>query len=375
MIKVEKIDTRIKKQVRRFTNLPFRLYENHSCWVPPIMSDHEEQLNRSKHPFYEHSVADFFIAIRDGQDVGRIAAIENQRFNEYHGTRTAQFYFFESENDQVIADALFQRVFDWARERSLNTLIGPKGLGPLDGFGILIDGFEQRQMMVMMNYNPPYYIPLLENLGFVKEVDFISCYANNSNFPLPERLYSIADRIQKRGTLQVKQFNSIRELKAWSRRIGETYNKAFIYNWEYYPITEREIEFVVKKLEAIAIPKLIKIILHDQDIVGFLFAFPDIAPAIQRSRGRYLPFGFIDMMLEMRRTKWVALNTVGILPGFQGRGGNALLYVEIEKTITEHNFEHFAVYQVAETAISMRRDLENLGVVPYKTHRVFTRQL
>jgi hypothetical protein len=173
----------------------------------------------------------------------------------------------------------------------------------------------------------------------------------------------------------VQRFQTVRELKTWAGRIGLAYNKAFIHNWEYYPLTDGEVAFVVSNLETIANPRLIKIIVHDQDVVGFLFAFPDIAAAIQRSRGRLLPFGLLDMLLEMRRTRWVAINAAGILPEFHGIGGNALLYAEMEKTIRDSGFEHAVFYQVAETATEMRRDLERMGGTTYMNHRVYTRQI
>ena len=375
MVIVDRIDTTAKAQVRRFMRTPFRIYADDPQWVPPILVEHQEQLDRKRHPFYEHSDADFFVAVRGRQDVGRIAALENRRFNQHHGVRTAQFYCFESTDDQEVATALFERVFEWAHARGLDTLIGPKGFGPLDGFGVLIDGFEGRQMTTMMNYNPPYYPRLIEALGFTKEVDFVSCFADSEGFRFPDRVYSIANRVQQRGTLRVQTFRTIRELKSWAPRIGAAYNKAFVQNWEYYPLTDREIAHIVAKLEAIADPKLIKIIVHDQDVVGFLLAFPDISAAVRRSRGRLFPFGLIDILIEMRRTKWIAINAAGILPEFQGRGGNALLYTEIEKTVHEHNFEHIALYQVAETAVQMRRDLERLGGIAYKNHRVYRRPL
>jgi hypothetical protein len=375
LISVEKIDTNQKSQVSRFIHLPFRLYKDYPQWVPPILIEHQEQLDHNRHPFYEHSEADFFIAVSDGRDSGRIAVLENKPFNKHHRTQAAQFYFFESENDQEVANALFGRAFEWSHQRGLDTMVGPKGLGPLDGFGLLLDGFEHRQMMTMMNYNPPYYVQMIEKQGFTKEVDFISCYAKSEDYRLPDRIYRIAERVQQRGTLRVRHFRNKAELRTLARPIGEAYNKAFIDNWEYYPLSEREIDFVLKKLEMLADPQLIKLILNGQDIVGFLFAFPDIAPAIQRWRGRLLPFGVLDMLLEMRRTSWVAINTAGILPEFQGRGGNALLYTEIEKTVHKHQFKHYALYQVAETAVNMRRDLVQMGVKAYKNHRVYTRKL
>lgn len=375
MLNIEKVDTRSNSHVNRFVRVPFRLYQDNPNWVPPLLVDAKTYLDREKHPFHEHSQVDFFLAVRDGRDVGRIAAIDNPRYNEYHQTRIAQFYFFDCEEDEEAARALFETAFEWAAQRGLNKIVGPKGMGPLDGYGMLVEGFEHRQMMTMMNYNYPYYIRLVEELGFEKEVDFVSCYANTETFRLPERIHSIAGRVQQRGQLGVKRFSSKRELKSWAGRIGEAYNQAFINNWEYYPLSDKEIKFVVDNIMVVADHRLIKIITHNDDVVGFLFGFPDLSAALQRARGRLFPFGLLDLLLEMRRTKWIALNGAGILPEYQGRGGNALLYSEMEKTIRDYDFQHADLTQVAESAEQMRRDLENIGGKPYKNHRVFTRAI
>lgn len=375
MITVQKIDTQSKAQVRRFLRIPFRLYAGHPQWVPPLLTDARTQLNREKHPFYEHSDADFFIASRDGKDVGRIAALENRRFNEYHDTKQAQFYLFECEDDPEAATALFERVFEWAQERELDHVVGPKGFGALDGYGMLVEGFEHRQVMSMLNYNYDYYPRLMEAMGFEKEVDFISCYLNVDTFHLPERIHRIAERVKRRSSLSVHPFRNRREMLNWAGRIGKAYNQSFVENWEYYPLTEREIDFLVENVLMVAKPQLIKIITHEDDVVGFLFAFPDVSAALQRAKGRLLPCGIFDLLLEMRRTKRVALNGVGILPKFQGRGGNTLLYSEIEKTVQEFGFQHADLTQVAETAVQMRSDLENLGGEPRRNHRVYVRQL
>jgi hypothetical protein len=372
MLTIEKVDTRAKEQVSRFVQIPFRLYKGHPQWVPPLLVDAQMYLNREKHPFFEHSAADFFIARREGRDVGRIGAIENRQYNDYHGTRKAQFYFFDCEDDAEAAAALFERVFEWAHGRGLDTVIGPKGFGPLDGYGLLERGFEHRQVMTMMNYNFPYYHRLVEAAGFEKEVDFVSCYLG-TQFHLPERVHRIAARVLDRGTLGVQRFQKKRELRAWAPRIGQAYNQAFVNNWEYAPLTDREIQFVLDNILVIADPRLIKIITHGDTVVGFLFAFPDLSAALQRARGRLLPFGLPDLLLEMRRTQWVAFNGMGILEEFQGRGGNALLYSEMERTIHSSHFKHADLTQVAESAVQMRKDLENLGGEAYKNHRVYRR--
>jgi len=375
MLSVDPVDVGDRGDVGRFLRLPFRLYQGHPLWVPPISIDAATQLNPEKHPFYEHSEAAFFIARRGDEDVGRIAVLNNRPFNLYHDHHDAQFYLFECVDDIEVAGALFERGIAWAKARGLDRLVGPKGFGALDGYGMLVEGFEFRPAMTMMNYNPVYYPAFMEELGFQKEVDFISCYMSSTHFRLPERVHRIAERAARRSGLEVKRFRSKRELREWAGRIGQTYNQSFVNNWEYYPLSDREIAFLTDNLLTVADPRLIKIITHGDEAVGFLFAFPDVSAAIQRSRGRLFPFGIVDLLIEFKRTKWVALNGAGILPEFQGRGGNALLYSEIEKTIRQAGFTHADLTQVAESAVQMRRDLENVGGVPYKNHRVFSRQM
>ena len=376
MLSIEKIDTNNKLQVKRFVELPYRLYKDCPQWVPPLYLDAYLLLNRKKHPFYGHSDADFFLAVRDGEVVGRICAANNKPFNEYHKTRKAQFYAFDAINDLQVARRLFDSVDDWARERGLDTVIGPKGLSPFDGYGMLVEGFEQRQMMTMMNYNYDYYLQFVEALGFEKEVDFVSCYLPADSFKIPKRVENIAKRVMERGDLKVKKFKNKRELIQWAPRIGAAYNKAFIHNWEYYPFSAGDIKYAVDNIFLVADPRLIKVILHGDEIAGFLFAFPDVSAALQRAKGHLLPFGLIDILLEMKRTKTISGNGMGILPEYQGTGGNALLYYEMGKTVFGfHQLEHVEMTQVAETTRQMRADLKNLNGVEYKNHRVYRKTI
>ena len=376
MLSIEKIDTENKSQVKRFVEFYYDLYKGCPQWVPPLFVDAYLPLNRKKHPFFEHSVADFFLAVRDGKVVGRICAGENKPFNEYHKTRKAQFYFFDAIDDLEVAKALFETAFDWARQRGLDTMIGPKGLSPFDGYGVLAEGFEHRQMMTMMNYNYDYYPRLVEALGFEKEVDFVSCYLPAEAFRIPERVERISQWALKRGNLWVKNFKSKKELVSWAQRIGRTYNKTFINNWEYYPFTQGDVDYAVQNVFMVADQRLIKLIMHGDDIVGFLFAFPDASAALQRAKGHLFPFGILDLLLEMKRTKTVSGNGMGILPEFQGTGGNALLYYELGKTVLDiYDFKFVEMTQVAETARDMRADLKNLNGVEYKNHRVYRKAI
>ncbi len=376
MLTVQKVDLSNKAEVKRFVELPYRLYKDCPQWVPALDVDAYAQLNPKKHPYYEHSDAEFFLAVRDGRDVGRIAALENRSFNNYHHAQKANFYFFDCENDPQAASALFNTVYEWARARGLTSVVGPKGMGPLDGYGVQVFGHEQRQMMTMLTYNFAYYQQLIEAEGFEKEVDFVSCYLPADQFRIPERVERIAKRVMERSHLQVKKFKNKREMLSWAARIGKAYNDAFIKNWEYFPLTQREIDFVVQNILMIADHRLIKVITHEEDVVGFLFAFPDVSASLQRARGKLHPLSLLDLLLEMKRTKTISANGMGILPQFQGHGGNALLYYELGQTLLDFGqFVHVEMTQVAESAEHMRSDLKNLNGVEYKNYRVYHRDI
>jgi GNAT superfamily N-acetyltransferase len=387
MLKIEQIDSNKRSDVIRFYKVPFPMYAGSKQWVPPLWSDLSMQLNRKKHPFYEHSDADFFIAVRDGQDVGRIAVMENKPYNRYHKRKIAAFYLFETVEDPEVAAALFEQAFDWARKRGLDSVMGPKGFGPLDGYGMLVEGFDRRQTMMMSAYNPPYYPQYMETLGFRKEVDFITCLITRDHFRMPERVHRIAGRVLKRGTFRVLSFKNKKDLLRWVPGFIKAYNAAFVANWEYYPLSEWEINFVVDNIMEFLDQDLIKIITHKDEVVGFVLSFPDISAALQRTRG-YVPplslldsipppLAIVDILREVGRTEWLALNGGGILPEFKGVGGNALMYSEMEKTLNSRfrQFKYGELCQVAETAKEMRSDLANIGGAFHKNHRVFIRQI
>lgn len=373
MVKVVKINTESKTEVKRFIQFHYDLYRGCPQWVPPFWSDIALMLNRKKHPFYEHSDADFFVALRDDRVVGRIAVMENKPFNQYHQTKKIQFYLLDAIEDQEVFEALFDQAAAWGRERGMTEIVGPKGFSAFDGYGIQVKGFEHRQMMTMMNYNYPYYGEMMERIGFEKENDFVSCYAPIERFKLPEKAAEIARRVRERGTFKIKGFSSKKELREWAWRIGETYNKTFVNNWEYYPLSRNEVKTLVDTLLVIADPKYIKLVMHKDDIVGFIFGFPDVSAALQRHGGRITPLAIIDILLEFKRTKWISLNGVGILPEYQGRGGNVLLYDEMVKTVIEGGFEHAEATQMADTAEMVRKDIVTLGLEIYKVHRIFHR--
>jgi GNAT superfamily N-acetyltransferase len=373
MLTIQRVDPANRTQVRQFVDVPFALYRGNPSWVPPLGGEAAVMLDRRRHPFYEHSDADFFVARRDDRPVGRIAALELRPYNRAHDVRQVSFALFDCEDDPETAGALLDRVFEWGRARGLTSVVGPRGLGALDGYGALVEGFDRRQLMTMTSYNGPWYARLLEGLGFHKEVDFVTFELRPGTFVMPEPVRRAAERAS--AELRVMRFPTKRALLRAARRIRETYNRAFTGNWEYYPLTDREIDFLVAQVRPLVDPRLMTLIGAGDEIVGFLLAFPDVSAALQAAGGRLTPWSLVRLLTERRRTKTIALNGAGILPEYQGRGGNALLYTEIERAIRAGGFERAELPQVAESAVKMRRDLEKLGARPIKTHRVYRRDI
>jgi GNAT superfamily N-acetyltransferase len=370
---IDIIQVKDKTSQKLFVEFQFQLYQDNPQFTPPFKSDIYAMMNKKKHPFYDHSESDHFLAFKDGKVVGKIAALENKPFNKYHQVKDSEFYLFDCIDDQEVADALLTTVKDWAKARGLTRIVGPKGYGPLDGYGIQVEGFEHRQMMNMMNYNYPYYQRLVENYGFVKEVDFVSSYLAPQEYVLPEKIKRAVEIVKKRGSMRVMNFRDKKHIMEWRYKIKDAYNRAFVNNWEYYPLSDRELEYAVDNAIQVVIPELLQIILNkDDDIVGFVLPFPDASAAMQKNKGKLGPIEIIRLLRELKTTQWLDFNGIGILPEYQGMGGNALL-IDALLTAAQQNkrFIHAELTQVAETAVQMRKDLDNLGVKYYKNHRVY----
>jgi hypothetical protein len=371
-LKITVIDTTSRLDVKRFIELPFRLYLGCAPWVPPLIDDVKLMLNRRRYPFYEHSDADFFLAERDGRDVGRIAILENRHYNSHWGSHTAFFYLFDTEDDAEAAQALFAAAESWAKGRNLIKVVGAKGFLQGDGIGVLIDGFDHHPA-VGIPYNHPYYATLIEGAGYRRQRDFYSAYLPG-NTDIPERVRSIAEKMMARRGFTIKTFADKKELSAWVPRIVQLYNDAFVDNWEFNPVTEAEAKVIGDRLLSIADPRLIKLVMKGDDIAGFLFGFPDISEGIRRARGRIWPIGWFWLLRDMRRTKWINLNGAGILAPYRGLGVNAILYAEMEKTIQSGDFEHADIVQIEESVLTLA-DTRTMGGEIYKTHRIYEKDL
>lgn len=373
-VTVEVVESSRRRAGREFVDFPHRLYRGSRQWVPQFRRDIRAILDR-KHPSFERSEARFFLARRGGAPAGTVGAIVNSAYNEYHRSRTGHFHFFDCVDDRSVSHALFERAFEWLGSKGMEKVIGPFGFGFM-GMGVLVVGFEHRAVMTMMAYNGPWYGPALEAEGFVKHRDQFSMFVDVAGFRLPDRVRRVAEIALKRGSFEVPELTSRRELVRRAPAIGRIYNETFsAHTDEFYPLSEKEIRQITSDLVTVADPRLIKLLVRGGEVAGFLLGFPDLSAALQRGRGRITPWGIIDLLLEYRRTRWLVVNGAAILPQYQRLGGNALLYFMLEKMNSGGRFRYVDAVQIAETTQLMLSDMQTLGAKVYKVHRLYRRAL
>ncbi len=369
------IDPADRTQADAFLRLPFRLYQQTPQWAPPFAGDARRMLDRQRHPFYQHSQAAFFLALGvGGRPVGRIAVLDHRRYNDHNHERTAFFYLFECENDPEPAQSLFEAAFAWARGRGLDRMIGPRGFTALDGLGLLVRGFEHRPALGIP-YNPAYYQALVEAAGFTTQEDIVSGHLDVA-MQFPARIHELAERVRQRRGLRILSFQRRRDLRAIVPSLRQLYNAALGETTGNYPLTDDEVKTIADQMLRFADPRLIKIVAKGDEPVGFLFAYPDPSAALQRTGGRLFPFGWAQILLEMRRTRWININGAGIRTEYRGLGGTAILFSELYKTLAAGNrFTDADLVQIGVENANMQRELRDLGVDFYKMHRMYERGL
>lgn len=376
MITLRQLDTRRKKDVRDWVALPYRIYGDEPLWAPQLVDDARFQLDREKNPFYLYGHADFFIAEKDGAPAGRIAVLENRRLNNLRGEKTAFFYLFETIEDIDVAAALFEKAEQWARRRGLQRLMGPKGFLTIDSVGMLAEGFE-RFPALGMAWNYPYYIDFMTRLGYEKETDYMTGWLP-TNFSLPEKVFRLAEKVKARYGYHTQTFTSKEEIKPIINKVVDTYNRAFVNNWEFVPISDSELPVLVHRLlSAIQDPTLPRVVWKDDKIAGFILAYPDINRYIKKTNGRLWPLGWLHLLRGFKETPWIDLNGAGILPEYQGRGVDVVLMAEMWHVLNEadKHYQYAEVCQINEANEKMQREMRHLGITFDKRHRIFRKQL
>jgi hypothetical protein len=369
---VRQVDLSNAAQVQSFLRLPETIYRGIPQWVPPLQGDATRMLNTRQNPFFQHSTAAFFVAMdSSNQPVARLACLNNRRYNEYNHEKSAFFYLFESKNLPGVSIPLFEKASDWARKEGLNKIVGPKGFTALDGMGLLIEGFDYRPALGIP-YNPSYYGALVEQAGYSMSGETLSGYIHPDVF-VDQKIDLIAQRVQERRGLRIAQFHSRNDLRKILPVLQDLYNNAIQGTSGNFPITKEEAKTMADQILWFADPALIKIVMKDDRPVGFLFAYPDISEALQRSKGRLFPLGWWYILKELRTTSCIDINGAGMIEEYRGSGGTAILFNELRKSFQNSRYTHGEIVQVGTENERMLRELSSFGITFHKKHLMYSR--
>jgi GNAT superfamily N-acetyltransferase len=346
-------------------------------WVPPLRRDVALLLDRRRNPFFEHGEADYFLAERGGQVVGRIAAIGNRLHNETHGDRVGFFGFFECEDDPATAAALFEAGADWLRQRGFDTMRGPTSFSVNDECGLLVDGFDTPPT-VLMPHNPRYYEPLLLGAGFAGVRNLLAYEGGHPEHyaPVPDRLTRAVEIMRERMGITLRALD-MRDFAGEVERIKAVYNAAWEKNWGFVPMTDREIEHLAEQFKPVVVPDIIPFAEKDGKVVAFGLAIPDLNVVLRGNRrGRLLPvLPKLLWYLKREKIRRARIPLLGILPEFRGRGLDAVLYHWIWTRAAEHGMFWGEAGWILEDNPAMRAGLEKMTFRVYKTYRLYDRTL
>jgi len=360
-----------RRDLMRFIKMPERVYRGNRCWVPRLLVERKEFFDRRKNPFFKHAEVALFIALEGGIPVGRISAHISFAHNKFHQEKTGFFGFFETVDDYAVAEKLLQTAVDFSRDQGMDRLRGPMNFTTNHDVGLLLNAFD-RPPVIMMTYNPEYYVRFVERFGFVKAMDLYAYYTEDRN-PTPERVIRVIDRVKKRSgcTFRSIDFGNVkREVAA----IKEVYDRAWADNWGFVPLSDEEFDFTAKDLKKIADPDLILIAEDGGQPVGFSLALPDFNQVLIKLNGRLLPFGIFKLLwlTKVRRvTDGIRVFMMGILPEYQKRGLDNVFYYETYERGTKRGYRWGEFSWVLENNEMMNRVAKNLGHTRYKTYRIY----
>jgi GNAT superfamily N-acetyltransferase len=359
------------RDLERFIAFPYELHRRDPMWVPPLRMDVRTILSPKKNPFFEHAAAQYYLARSGARVVGRIAAIRNDEHNRVHGDRVGFYGFFESVDDPAVSGALFDAAAAWLREQGCDTMRGPMNPSINDECGLLVDGFDTPPV-VLMPYNPPYYVPLHERYGFHKAKDLLA-FEGSGTGP-PERLARAIGKIAKRyrvtlRSLDMKRFHAEVEL------VKTLYNQAWERNWGFVPMTDAELEQLAKQLKPIIVPELVVFAEIAGQVVGFGIAIPDFNVALKHNpSGRIFP-GLLYILWHARKIHRARIPLLGTIPEFRGKGIDALLYHWIWTKAAARGMPWGEAGWFLEDNVAIINAALRLGFRHYKTYRIYDKTL
>jgi hypothetical protein len=357
-----------KSETDRFIKFAWQIYRDYPNWVPPLLMDRRKLMDRAKNPFYQHAEAEFFLARRDGEIVGRIGAIINENHNKEHNEKIGFFGFFECIDDQSVADELLRTAREWVKARGATLMRGPASPSVNDEWGLLIDGFDKPQV-VLMPYNPPYYSTLLEKAGLKKSKDLYAYHVHEGGF-LSDKLKRVAEAVIKREELTFRSLD-MRRFTQEVDLIKDLYNRAWQHNWGAVPMTNAEFDALAKDLKPIVVPELVIIVEYKGEPIGFSLAIPDLNMALKYNRNGYLIPGLVRLLWHKKKINWARVIVLGVVRERLKTGAGSVLFYETGKRCVENGYPHGEAGWVLEDNDPMNRAAAFMNGERYKTYRIY----
>jgi len=361
-----------RRDLRRFIYLPARLHRDHPRWMPPIYLDEWAYFDPRKNRAFGYCDTTLLLAWKDGRPVGRAMGIINRRHNEHVGERTARFGYLECTPDPEVSHALLAYVEEWARARGMTRVIGPFGFNDQDPEGFLIEGFEHPPTIVTY-YNFPYIIDLLEAEGYTKEVDYFVYHVPVLE-EVPPLMAKIAERVERRGFREVGLRNR-RDLKTYMMPTLRLLNETFAGIYGYSPMDDQELRDLAKKFLPLVDVRFVKIVVKDEEVVGFIIAMPDMHAGIVRSGGHLFPLGLFHILRSAKRTKQLDLLLGGVREPYRGMGIDMLMGREMTKSALAAGFTHYDSHHELESNTKVRAEMERWGGRVWKKFRIYRKLL
>jgi GNAT superfamily N-acetyltransferase len=369
---------RSRRELKRFVKVPFRLHRDRPQWVPPLIFERMEFLNRRKNPYFQHAEVECFLAERDGEPVGRISAQIDRRWDEFQGGSDAMFGFFEADEDPEVARALLDAASGWARERGRARILGPMDFTTNDEVGILIEGYE-RKPMVLQPWHPPYYRELIEAEGFAKAMDLLMWELRMGELKEGERfdpsIHAAAEKALHEEGIAIRNMRK-RDMANEVRRFMDVYNEAWGDNWGFVPITDAEVEFQAKNLKPVLDEEWTFMAEKDGEVVGAALTLPDVNQVLEKLGGRLLPLGWLRFLRGRSKIDQLRVFALGVKHDYRHTGIAAGLYLKhIEMAARPETISWGEMGWILETNEPMNRAMEGMGGKVVKRYRLYEKAL
>jgi hypothetical protein len=372
-VTIRQIDS--KSDRKKFVKMPWLIYKDDPHWIPPLLLERLETINQKKNPFFEHGEAAFFLAERDGVAVGRITAHINRLHNEYHKDKTGFFGFFESVNEQAVADSLLRTAEGWLKAKGCDKVLGPECFSTNEEVGLLIKGFDL-PIMLFCPYNPPFYQDLIEKSGYQKAKDLFGWHYTVGE--IPEAPRQLAESVEKFPGLKVRHVD-MKNFKQEVNILKDIFNSSWNKNWGYVPWTDREVDYATSMLKIIAKEELIVIAELNGKPIGLSICIPNLMEILDGVNGRLFPIGIFKLLYRFKFHKFeqARLMFLGIKPEHRGALGglSVLLYVETHKGGLKLDVKTAELGWTLEDNQKINTGITFMGGTVGKVYRIFGKDL